>query len=193
MRPLVAHNLALGILFCITSAGPLIEVRVRARTAAKGRSSPEWTFFVIVPVVLSCFVIAVIVALNNVLPLPGGVWWPTITGILLMWVGLAVRIWSVLTLGHFFQLMVVIQDDHRVIDKGPYRFVRHPSYLGDLIYCLGLGLVASDWISFGVLLAGTTAVVLMRIKVEERTLVQALGSEYSRYMTRTACLVPGVY
>lgn len=193
MRPLVVHNLAFGILFCISAAGPFIEVAVRSRTAAEGRSSPEWSFFVVVLVVMACFAAAVVIALDNVLPLPGGVWWPPIVGIVLLWVGLAVRLWSVVTLGPYFQLMVVIQEDHRVIDKGPYRLVRHPSYLGDLICCTGLGLIASDWLALGVILAGTTAMVLLRIKVEERALVRALGGEYSRYMLRTACLVPGVY
>jgi protein-S-isoprenylcysteine O-methyltransferase Ste14 len=194
MRPLVLHNLAIGILYVATMMGAhFLEVGQRKRSPKKGRSRPEWTFFVGMAAVLVCSAGAVVAAVRHVAPMPGGVWWPTIAGIALMWVGAGLRIWSVTTLGHYFQLMVVVQDDHRVIEAGPYRFVRHPAYLGILISFVGVGLVSSDWVAFGLFMLGIGVMLVARIKFEERTLVQALGSEYSLYMQRTARLVPGVY
>jgi protein-S-isoprenylcysteine O-methyltransferase Ste14 len=141
----------------------------------------------------TCDVVAVVVALRNVAPLPGGVWWPAIAGIALMAVGFAIRTWSVASLGRFFRLTVVIQDGHRVVNNGPYRYVRHPAYLGLIVIYVGLGLVASDWISLGIMVVAMTIALSVRISSEERVLVRALGGEYALYMRHTARLVPGVY
>jgi protein-S-isoprenylcysteine O-methyltransferase Ste14 len=194
VRPIAAHDLTAGLLLAATVLGAgLIEWLVRSRSTARGRTAPEWTFFVVIIVILACIAGAVVASLDRVASMPGGVWWPLIAGIALMMVGAGLRIWSVATLGRYFKLMVVIQDDHRVIDRGPYRHVRHPAYLGTCIYIVGLGLVASDWVALGVLLIPFTALFVMRIQVEERALLQALGGEYTLYMQRTARLVPGVY
>jgi len=190
----VAHNLAAGVLLAVTMAmGGLIELLVRGRPDARGRTSPEWSFFVITSFTLVCVAGALVATLKQVAPLPGGVWWPAIVGIALMWVGIALRAWSIATLGRFFKLMIVIQEDHRVINRGPYRYVRHPAYLGIIVYTAGIALVASNWIALVVLLGGITVLFAVRIQVEERALVQALGSEYALYMQRTARLVPGIY
>jgi protein-S-isoprenylcysteine O-methyltransferase Ste14 len=194
MRPIVAHSLVFGILFWATIAmAQVVELWTRRRTNQQGNGSPEWSFFVVVFLVLACFVGAVVASLEHVAPLPGGVYWPAIVGIPVMWIGIALRSWSIISLGQFFQIMVTVQEDHRVIEDGPYRLVRHPVYLATIIYLTGFGLVASDWVSLGLMLVGSTALFMVRIFVEERTLVEALGSEYSLYMQRTARLVPGVY
>ncbi len=190
----MAHSLIAGGLFAITLVmASVIESRLRGRPEAKGRSSPEWTFYVLMPILLGCVVGAVVAAFESPAPMPGGVWWPAIVGIIVIWLGIGLRAWSVATLGRFFQLMVVIQDDHRVINDGPYRYVRHPAYLGSIIYAAGIGLVASDWVSLGLMVIGFTAPLVVRIRVEERALVKALGNEYALYMQRTARLLPGVY
>ncbi len=71
-----------------------------------------------------------------------------------MWLGATVflggtflRWWSVWHLGRFFTVNVVVAEDHRVVDTGPYRLIRHPSYSGLLLQLAGLGL------SLGTLLA----------------------------------------
>ena len=55
----------------------------------------------------------------------GGGLWPVGTGLALLAVGSSLRLWSMLTLGRFFTFRVAIQDEHRVIDTGPYRFGRY--------------------------------------------------------------------
>jgi protein-S-isoprenylcysteine O-methyltransferase len=107
--------------------------------------------------------------------------------------GLVLRWYSIVHLGRFFTVNVAIAADHRVIDTGPYRFVRHPSYTGALMAFLGLALCLANWISLAAMMLPIVAVFLLRIRVEEAALLQALGDQYRNYMGRTKRLIPAVY
>jgi protein-S-isoprenylcysteine O-methyltransferase len=114
-------------------------------------------------------------------------------GVTLYAAGLILRWYAILHLGRFFTVNVAIAADHRVIDTGPYRFVRHPSYTGALMAFLGLALCLANWASLTVLVVPVFFVFLRRIQVEEAALLQALGDEYRGYMSRTKRLIPAVY
>src|ERR1700760_3708603 len=66
--------------------------------------------------------------------------WVTGLAIVMMAVGLAIRWYSIIYLGRFFTVNVAIAADHQLIDSGPYRRIRHPSYTGALLAFIGLGL-----------------------------------------------------
>jgi protein-S-isoprenylcysteine O-methyltransferase Ste14 len=123
-------------------------------------------------------------------PSPG---WHLTTGLLVMWAGLAIRIWSVLVLGASFRTTVEVDADQPLVDTGPYRFVRHPSYTGILLLALGYGLVLDDWLAFAILLAVPLATTLRRITVEEATMAEILGDPYETYRQRTKRLLPGLW
>lgn len=114
-------------------------------------------------------------------------------GMLLMCGGIAWRWYAVRTLGTYFTLAVSIQNDHRVIQHGPYRFIRHPSYSGALVALCGVGLILTNWASLFVLVACSFAGIIYRIAVEERALVDALGYPYVEYRSRTKKLIPFVF
>jgi protein-S-isoprenylcysteine O-methyltransferase len=107
--------------------------------------------------------------------------------------GLALRWYAILYLGRFFTVNVAISRDRQLIDTGPYRFIRHPSYSGALMAFLGLGLCIGNWASLAAMLLPTLVVFSWRIRVEERALLGALGEQYFTYMQRTKRLVPAIY
>lgn len=118
--------------------------------------------------------------------------WSFYLGAVLMVIGIVVRQWAVLTLGRFFTLDLSVQSGQRVVDRGPYRFVRHPSYLGMSLTALGIGMALRSW-------SGVLAIVVLfglalwyRMRVEERFLVAELGDDYVQYMKRTKRLIPFV-
>ena len=88
---------------------------------------------------------------------------------------------------------MAIASDHKVIQDGLYRIVRHPSYAGSLLSSIGLGLAFQNGLSFAVVLLLAIAAISYRISVEEDALTTALGDEYRRYAARTKRLVPGIY
>jgi protein-S-isoprenylcysteine O-methyltransferase Ste14 len=171
----------------------LVELALGGRRSARGRNVSEWSYYCIMALMVASLVGSIMAADRSVATISGPPWWPVIGGITLIWAGLGFRVWAILTLGRFFKVMVVIQDDHRVVERGPYRWLRHPSYLGSIVAMTGVGLAEGDWASVAIMSLGTLAAFLIRIPVEERVLLTELGEEYAAYSRRTARLVPGLY
>jgi len=122
--------------------------------------------------------------------------WPNVTrkaGYGLFVLGMALRWYSVLYLGRFFTTNVAIAANHRVIDSGPYRFIRHPSYAGALLAVFGFGLTFQNWACLLIIFAPCCAVNLWRIHIEEQALLEALGESYQNYLQRTKRLIPVIY
>jgi protein-S-isoprenylcysteine O-methyltransferase len=114
-------------------------------------------------------------------------------GVCVFAAGLVLRTYSIIYLGRFFTLNVAIATDHRLIDSGPYRFIRHPAYTGGLMLCFGFGLSIGNWLSVVIIVVPTLAACWWRMKIEEAALLEALGEPYRRYMKRTKRLVPMIY
>jgi len=112
-------------------------------------------------------------------------------GLLLMALGLAVRWYAVAVLGAAFTVTVGTTPDQGLIDTGPFRWVRHPSYAGSLLTILGILMCCGNFISL-LALALPIASYAYRIRLEEKALVDALGDPYRRYMSRTKWLIPKV-
>jgi len=114
-----------------------------------------------------------------------------VAGLALMLAGLVLRWYAIAVLGPAFTVTVGTREEQRVVARGPYRWVRHPSYAGSLLTILGVLLCDTNAVAllgFALPLAGYA----YRIRVEERALVQGLGDEYRRYMGRTRRLIPFV-
>ena len=113
-------------------------------------------------------------------------------GIAIFVFGAALRWYAIFHLGSYFTVDVRIADSQRVIDTGPYRFVRHPSYTGVLLEFFGFALCIGN--AWSMLLLLPIAIAFSyRIRVEERALEQGLGEAYASYQRRTKRLIPFVY
>lgn len=114
-------------------------------------------------------------------------------GIALIIIGFMIRLTAIFTLRRYFTVDVAIAKDHKVIDRGLYGFVRHPSYTGSLISFFGLGLAFMNWLSLAILVIGPAIGIAYRVRVEEDALTGALGDDYRAYATRTKRFIPGVF
>lgn len=112
--------------------------------------------------------------------------------IVCMGAGMAVRWQAIRTLGRFFTVDVAIHAAHQVVDRGPYAWVRHPSYTGLLLEFLGLSFAFGTWAGLAALMATASVAVALRIRVEEAALLHALGEPYRDYCRRTKRVVPGL-
>ena len=187
LQPGTAHDLLVAVLAVWIAA----EVLLRLRNIG-GRTALDWTFPVVVAAITAGFFLGFRAA-HVRWAVVGGGWVPVVIGLAVVVLGVGLRIWAVLTLGPFFKFVVAIQDQHRVVDRGPYRLVRHPSYTGALAGLLGVGIVLDNWLAAAALVLIPLAAVLIRIRVEEARLVTALGSPYQNYADRTNRLVPGIW
>lgn len=120
-------------------------------------------------------------------------WAAYAAGLAILWSGIGLRLWAVWSLGRFFRRDVRIVSGQTVHTSGPYRFVRHPAYLGDLLIAFGIVVAWGSWAAAAIAVAIALAGHLPRIHVEEAALRRALGESYDRYAAGRARLVPGVW
>ena len=125
------------------------------------------------------------------LPLPRN--YVIIMGVALIILGLLLRWAAILTLRRYFTVDVAIMSDHKIIERGFYKYVRHPSYTGSLVSFLGLGIAFSNWLAILVIVIPIYFAYLNRIRIEEAALMQTFGDDYKNYISRTRRLLPGIY
>lgn len=124
--------------------------------------------------------------------LPGNraVWF--FVGLLILISGSLLRRHCFRVLGAFFTGAVTIQADHRVVESGAYRWVRHPSYSAALLIVLGIGLCLGNWLGVVVSFAVALAAYSYRAHVEEQALLSSLGEPYARFMASRKRFIPFV-
>jgi len=84
------------------------------------------------------------------------------------------------------------RDGNTLSTTGPYRLVRHPIYLADILLALGLGLVVGSWIfpALGVVVAILVPAI---VAAEEADLAARFGDAWAAYAQRTARVIPGIW
>jgi len=114
-------------------------------------------------------------------------------GAVLTVMGLLIRIQSILTLKQYFTYSVAQTEDHKLIETGLYKIIRHPGYLGQLIIFAGISISLSNWLSVLLMMIPVTIGYIYRINVEERFMTEQMGESYLNYQKRTKRLIPMIY
>ncbi|HEX5189763.1 MAG TPA: isoprenylcysteine carboxylmethyltransferase family protein [Streptosporangiaceae bacterium] len=174
------------------AARPGWRARLRDWSAIAGGRLREWTFFLLVLGITAAVIGALWLARLTQFATGGGRALVAFGEIVAV-AGIALRIWAILTLDRFFTFVVGIADDHRVVQHGPYRVLRHPGYAGALLALAGAGFALGNWLSLVLIVVAPALMLGARIRVEETALAAALGSEYQSYASRTARMIPGVW
>jgi len=107
--------------------------------------------------------------------------------------GLVLRRLAMRALGDHFTIKVVLRADHRLVESGPYRSIRHPNYTGLVLVMLGTAVVLQSPLALAAVVFVWLPALLLRIKHEEAVLLQHFGDAYRSYTQRTRRLVPGIY
>jgi protein-S-isoprenylcysteine O-methyltransferase len=116
-----------------------------------------------------------------------------VAGLTIFVPGAALRWYAIFYLGRYFTIDVRVAEHQHVVDTGPYRFIRHPSYTGAFMQFLGLALCIGNLYSVLVMLVPIVLVFSYRMRVEELALERGLGEAYASYRRRTKRLIPFVY
>lgn len=175
----------------VLAVGEVI-INSRSRTGLR-KSEDQGTYWIWILLYGAGVVLAIEASQNVESATISGGWAPVILGTALVCAGIALRWWGVITLGRFFQVVVVIQEGHKLMQNGPYRFIRHPGYTGALLIALGIGIGRDNWLSVAATIVFPLAAVLIRTRVEERVLARRFGDEYEAYAARTPRFIPRVW
>jgi protein-S-isoprenylcysteine O-methyltransferase Ste14 len=185
-------NVAFWTLFGLFALGEY-SLRIRGGLRRGGQRVERWSLAVVVVTVGGGLVAGLRLADWNPAEIAAGRWPLFVAGLLLMAAGLALRLWAIVTLGRFFTVDVRVHPGQTVVDRGPYRWVRHPAYTGLLAFLIGLGLALTNWASLLVLVLLPTVGLVLRIRSEERALLAGLGEDYRRFAESRRRLFPGIW
>jgi len=191
------HHPVLALLWAATYAScivPEIGMSSRLRSAVDAQKSDRGSM----TVVIAAANLAVAAGFLSAILFPGLTirnHWELLFSLgLAVWVGGTLFRWySIRALGRFFTFDVAISPGQRVIERGPYRWIRHPSYLGALVGEIGFGMTLTNWLALLLPVCCLATAYVYRIHVEEQALVLGLGPAYSDYMRRTSRLIPFLF
>ncbi len=114
-------------------------------------------------------------------------------GLVVIFIGMLLRLLVVKSLGVFFTVDVTIRQNHKLKKDGFYKFLRHPSYFASLLSFVGYGITLNNWVALLLIVVAIIAVFTIRIKIEEKVLIEQFGSEYLAYKKTTSGFIPFVY
>jgi len=190
---LVAARIVFGallVIYVVVEGG----IRIASQRNAEGAPARERVSYgVLIVVLLGSMAAALFLARSGDFAIPVGRWAFFAVGVVLMALGIALRVWAVVVLGRAFTVEVRVRAGQEVVDRGPYRVVRHPSYTGLLLVFLGTGLALGDWLALIVVVVPPIAAIAFRIRIEEEALLAGLGDAYRRYSAGRKRLVPGIW
>jgi protein-S-isoprenylcysteine O-methyltransferase Ste14 len=198
MQPPFVHDLLLlsvllvsFLIWIVIEA--IVEIRQRKRFRAGAQRQDKGSHVVVVGTVglgtALCALLALTVPATAITSARAFLFW---LGILLVYTGIAFRLYAINVLGASFTSTVAIAPDQPLIEAGPYRLIRHPAYTGVLITLLGFGLCYTNWLGLLVIVGCALIGFSYRIRVEEHVLKAHLGQRYQEYMRRTKRLIPFV-
>jgi protein-S-isoprenylcysteine O-methyltransferase Ste14 len=169
-----------------------IALRVRERLQGRGGAARDRATRVLIALTLvpAIALAAVIAPRATALRIAGPY---RVAGLIVMWLGLAIRFWAIAALGRAFRTTVEVDPGQAVVSTGPYRWVRHPSYSGLLLIVAGFGLAVGNWLALVICVVLPLPALLRRIQVEETELTSVLGDRYRAYQAQTKRLIPGLW
>jgi protein-S-isoprenylcysteine O-methyltransferase Ste14 len=191
MRISMAVLIAAASIWTVIELGLILRDRANAKGTTRSDQMTRWFNLIAIE-------IALFAPLSSFL-MPGLLFGKTenlamvLIGTGMICLGLGLRYWAISVLGRYFRTTVEIEAGQKVVQSGPYRLIRHPSYSGIILFCAGYGLVSQNWLALLSALLLPAAALVYRIGVEERAFVNEIGAEYVQYQARTKKLIPFVW
>jgi protein-S-isoprenylcysteine O-methyltransferase Ste14 len=183
------------VLICvwlIVFSGVYVNVTRRAAPADRTEKSLVW-FRILAPLALVLSIIFYYSGIGTFPSTSTSTSTLTFTGTSLFVLGMILRWIAIISLGKSFTVQVAVKADQPLKTNGVFRYIRHPSYTGLLLYNIGLGLVMQNWISLLLLFILPLIAVLNRIAFEEKILNNHFGESYSSYSAVSKKLIPWLY
>jgi protein-S-isoprenylcysteine O-methyltransferase Ste14 len=187
---LITLNLIVA-LFIVLELSLFTKDRLQGKgITGKDKGSVYWNFLSIALGITAAGLISIFTKLGFHAERSVAIFW---TGISIMCLGLALRIWAVTSLGKSFRTTVEIHEYQKLVRTGPYKLIRHPSYAGLLLICVGYGIAVQNYISLVVAFLFPFIALMHRMHIEETLFLKVLGAEYAEYQSHTKKLIPWIW
>lgn len=160
------------------------------RNNSKKRKGDKGSCLIIVAGTMVIVLLNIVCRNNDWGIMPKLIYW---CGIIFIIIGVILRIYSVLTLGKAFTISVQVNSNQKIIQSGPYKYIRHPAYSGSILSLIGISLAFRS--SIGVV--GTLIIIASmygyRIKIEESMLASNFKTSYLEYKKHTKRIIPFIW
>ena len=179
--------LIIGFFFMET----LLRSGGEAKSWQAGQFDQRSTMFIIIayPVCAVALISSLFLNRSNIALLPSWIAW---LGIIIALAGFGLRVWSMSVLGQFYTRTLKVTENQSIVRAGPYRFIRHPGYLGSILIWSGVAASTTNWIALLIVLVVMFAVYIYRIQSEEKMLLST-NAGYAEYRKHTKRLIPLIY
>ncbi|HEY6392345.1 MAG TPA: protein-S-isoprenylcysteine O-methyltransferase [Bryobacteraceae bacterium] len=121
-------------------------------------------------------------------------------GLLPFWSGVACLVISLwlfyrahADLGTNWSSSLELRENHRLVTAGIYKSIRHPMYTAIFLYLLAQALLLANWVAGAGCLVVFTLMFVLRLRTEERMMLEKFGQQYEDYVVRTKRLIPGIW
>lgn len=169
---------------------PLNKKRKLEKMKQSQITTQEWS--VLILLLLGGFILPLIYSWTNWLDfanysLPAWAGW---LGVILA-IGAVIVFWkSHADLGLNWSPSLEIREKHELITRGIYRIIRHPMYLSQWILAVAQPLLLQNWIAGFTNLLAFVPFYFLRVRAEEKMMLNTFGDEYREYMNKTGAVLP---
>ena len=116
--------------------------------------------------------------------------WAALVGVILVLISMVGRHWAIRTLGLYHSIHIEIRENHELIQSGPYRVVRNPYYLSNVIEAIGIPLVACAWLAMAISIFLYMPLLILRLVLEERALAEKFKDSFTHYKRQAPRILP---
>ncbi|MBL8993904.1 MAG: isoprenylcysteine carboxylmethyltransferase family protein [Spirochaetia bacterium] len=197
MKPLVFESLYYGVflggfIVLLTASEMIDSLRRPAEPKAKNRDRGSY-LLISLSLPVGLFLGGLLAWNFPNLALPGPRVFLFWLGIGIMIFGAGFRWYAIRVLGKFFTRTVKVRKGQKVVEDGPYKFIRHPAYTGVILTLAGIGVAMGHSLALLSLLVFGIASRFYRVLIEEKALSEGLGKAYKDYMLRTKRFIPFIW
>ena len=159
----------------------------RATVAGRKREGVTFQLFML------CGILSVAGGITEFVLRHSVIFWPAFAvGVVCSLASFAIRRAAIRALGKFWSLPVEMREGHEFVCTGPFAYARHPVYFSMILELLGICLLVNAWITLAVVFAIFTPTMIVRVRIEERALIEQFGDAYAKYMQSTPAIIPRI-
>ena len=100
-----------------------------------------------------------------------------------------IQVWSFKTLGESYSQDILIKKNHKLVTKGPFKIIRHPQYLCQILVDLGAAAATLSYIVGGLAII-EIPIYIMRAAIEDKLLAKHFADEFTSYKKRSGFMIP---